>query len=926
MKTTSLRLSSLLLALLPAVCLAGSVPETASARSGGAGAGGPSVQINFSIQRTAEKCLVDGRLSESFWQKTGRLDGFRVDADPARIPAAGTEVRLAYDGDSLLAAFICEVPKPSAGGVTGGEPGAGEEEFCEISVFSRPETPFYSPFLQRLDFMNANESVRTMRRFQVTPANARREANVHKLRAHTPYIVDEGWNCAWESAVASGENAWIVEISIPWKDIGGFPGPGHHFRINLVRSRLLGGGTRETSCFNWYSGENIRVRPFASENFIQEYPTIFASVRFEEGMAGLTRFVETEDPWRVPRPRPEYRRLLTKNNPAPRSTHFYLGLSSFLLPEKITKLYDAKTWEAEEANLLDELGRAGVNGPFLPGFLTKAGLPAVQDLFRRYGMRFSWHGGVSADEAMKAGATVLTPIGTPAFFDPAAARLKQAMLEDFLKKHGESPWLFDVWGQDEPFNQIATILQPGMYDRVNRELKEEYGVELGVPPGIPHLPYERQPVHDNSRGLPDHPTMLSRIATFRWMNKTYADVARGEFSVVRKTAPGMFYQAYNRNAVADMDFLDQALLWDFTDGFSADPYPSFCIYVYGPARSRYHVGFTSKLVTDLAAGKPTLMIIQGCEMIQRLSTAENVREWASQAAKAGVTRLDWWGTPRLDTPGLYKEMIRLARLWKTLPALDIPEKSEIGVLFSDDARAAAGDEALHAHYTLHSLLGENLGAWFQFVSENHIRKGLHNLDGKKLLFAPQLAYVSRPFAAEVTRRVKEGAVLTVFDPDALSHDIETGSLEDIRKELIGMGPCPKKEAGDIHPTAAGRARFKIDGKLPLRPLPIAGERRNARALQVPSGAKVLFTYEDGSPAAFSRKYGRGEVIVFGALPFLDSELAVAPGGWERVLGALIKEAKISTGLPIWRFLFPEPGSSLGDEMKFLEPLAVLPEP
>src|SRR5512136_1679852 len=111
-----------------------------------------------------------------------------------------------------------------------------------------------------------------------------------------------------------------------------------------------------------------------------------------------------------------------------------------------------------------------------------------------------------------------------------------------------------------------------------------------------------------------------------------------------------------------MDFLDQALLWDYTDYYSADPYPSFCIYVYGAARSRYHVGFTSKLVTDLAAGKPTQMIIQGCEMIQRLSTVENVREWASQAAKAGVTMLDWWGTPRLDHPAVYREMIRLSRL------------------------------------------------------------------------------------------------------------------------------------------------------------------------------------------------------------------------------------------------------------------------
>ncbi len=878
-----------------------------------AGQVGAAIKHTFFIQKTYGTVRLDGRLDENFWKSAERLGGFRIDSDPERVPAVNTEVLLAYNDESFLVAFLLEEP----GSPGSGPPGDG----CEISVFSRPETPFYSPYLQRLDYMNANESVRTMRRFEVSASNERRQANVYKVGPHTPYIVDYGWKSGWQAAVSKRKSAVVIEASIPWADIGGLPKPGATFRLNLVRVRITPEGKSEGDWFNWYSGPNIPVKPWASENFIQEYPTIFATARFEDGRAVLTRFVETGDPWRLSRPQTEYEKVLTARPDRSRSAHFYLGMSSFLLPESIRKLYDTKTWEAEEANMLAEFGEAGINGPFLPGFLEKSGLARIEELHKKYGMLFSFHGYADARRAAREGATTLTPGGGAAFFDPAYIRLKNKMLEDFLGRHGKAPWLADVWGQDEPFNQISTILQPGTYERVDAELKRSFGVGLGVPKGIPGAPYQDQPVQANSRVLPERSTALSRIAMFRWMNKTYSAVARDEYGIVRRLAPGKPYQAFNRNAVADMDFLDQSMLWDYTDYYSADPYPSFCIYVYGPARSRYHVGFTSKLVTDLAAGKPTQMIVQGCEMIQRLSTVEDVREWASQAAKAGVSKLDWWGTPRLDRPELYREMVRLDKLWKTLPAPDLPKKSEIAVLFSDDARAGAGDEGLQRHYSLHAILGERLGAWYSFVSENHVRKGLHSLGGQKILIAPELGYISRPFAEDILRRVKEGAVLVVLDPDAFDYDIETGSLDNIRKEILGMRMGAWREAGEILPADAGKARFHVENPLPLRPLPIVEETRNARTLEPPPDAVVLFSYSDGAPAVYSRKLGQGEVIVFGAMPFWDSELAVSSAGWDRLFAALIDESRIARDLPIWNFRFP----ATGDEPRLSDLLVTIPK-
>jgi len=863
----------------------------------------------FEFYKTSEHYAIDGSLSESFWVNGEPLVGFRVDSDPEQIPVENTEVYLAYSTNALLAAFVCEekmIDKLTEAIVSSGLK-AWKGDYCELQVFSRPETPYYSPFLQRLDYKNANNKARTQRHFTITAAGAKQEGNIYKVGPHTSYITDDSWECEWQAAVTMLKDRYIIELSIPWSEIGGFPQPGHSFRLGFIRHRSE--TIREISRFNWYSGENFQVETFDPAHFIQEHPVMFAPVVFHDDHAKIKRYVETTDPWTVKRDRTEYKNVLTGRTVELRAAHFYLGIRGFLLPDSIKNLYTDETWALEEDNFIDELGNAGALGPFLPGFLNQKGDAALDSLYKRYGMKFTYHGSVSGKRAMDAGATILRPRGTPAFFDPVYAGLKNSMLEEWLKKYGTKPWLFDIRGQDEPFNQIATIRMPGMYERVNKELMEEYGVDMGVPPGIPGIPYQDQAIDENSRTVADHATALSRIATFRWLNKRFYEVAKDEYEIVRKYAPGKLYQAYNRNAVADMDFLDQSLIYEVTDYFSADPYSSFNIYVYGTARSRYHVGFTGKFVTDLAAGKPTQMIIQGCEMIQRLSTPKNIREWTSQAAKAGVTMLDWWGNPRLHYPEVYHEMLRLSKLWKNLPALDIPVSSDIAVLFSDDSRVAAGDEGLQSHYTLHALLGEKAGAWFSFISENHVRRGLQSLTGKKLIIAPQCAYLSKAFAQNLIDQVENGAVLIILDPDALTYDIESGSLSQERMGLLGIPVGEKREAFELIPTQESRKRFAISRALPLRPMKCR-TTLNARVLDVPGDARVLFTYPDGSSAAYSRTVGNGEVIVFGAMPFNDSELAIVDSGWDDFFVSVINELGIDRDLPLWKFMFSADGGEV----------------
>ena len=127
----------------------------------------------------------------------------------------------------------------------------------------------------------------------------------------------------------------------------------------------------------------------------------------------------------------------------------------------------------------------------------------------------------------------------------------------------------------------------------------------------------------------------------------------------------------------------------------------------------------------------------------------------------------------------------------------------------------------------------------------------------------------------------------------------------MRRDFLGIGMCPEKTAVRMLPAEAGKQRFADIGELPLRPIPLSGDHPNARALTVPEDAVILFRYEDGGAAAYTRKVGEGEVIVFGAMPFQDSELADADSGWNGVFRALIDERGIARDLPIWKFSFPE---------------------
>jgi hypothetical protein len=625
-----------------------------------------------------------------------------------------------------------------------------------------------------------------------------------------------------------------------------------------------------------------------------------------------------DDPLAVTRPDAVYESALTKNRVDRKVMSWYNGWTA--RPKGMTD----GAWANERSHIFRESAAAGIDGPFAPGVISAR---EMDSLAGEFGMRFPFmaHSGPYWRKAMNNGAKfvfgagyVSGEHGRPAPWDPAYREESARGIEAWLVENGKKPWLSCVMGYDEPLNYAGTSRTPGAVDIVNKALRETYGVKIALTALDTTKAFFEWPTEPAILNRPQRDVALLRVAVWRWLNGQLRESAKREFDLVRTYAPGVEYHAYNRNAINIFDFIntnvrnsldrmDQAALYDVTDCYSADPYPTGNLERDGSDRALYHVGFISKLVTDLAGGKPSKIIMQAFEFSGRFPTTGNMREWTSQAAKAGVTHLEWFGWPRKLNPALYREMLRMSRLWKDLPRLDIPERAEIAVLFSDDSRNAVNDAAMNAHYLLHVLLGEQLGAWFSFTGENQVRRGVQSLDSARLIIAPQLSYVSRSFARALEARVRAGATLMVFDPDALDWDIETGSLALERMSFLGAPIGPPREASQLVPTAEGMKRFPGTGVLILHP---GNAGVTARTLRVPKDATVLFTFGDGVPAVYGRKLGSGEVIVFAAQPFGGLPFGLGPMGWDALFAAECDRLSIKRNLPIWRFLLPATGGEI----------------
>ena len=221
-----------------------------------------------------------------------------------------------------------------------------------------------------------------------------------------------------------------------------------------------------------------------------------------------------EDPLFIRRPDAVYESVLTKSHIERRVTSWYHGYYRANLPEDIQVRYTGKTWAEEQHNYLTETGAAGMDGPFATWSLGVLGESGLNDLHREYRMMFPYlahHSGL-ARRALDMGAVFVLPGGHVACWDTIYSNIASEATAEWLKIYGNSPWLSDVIGRDEPLNGAASLRSPAVVDSVNDTLKARYGVHLELSAGDPDVSWDEWTTNATFSDASPHEAALLRIA------------------------------------------------------------------------------------------------------------------------------------------------------------------------------------------------------------------------------------------------------------------------------------------------------------------------------------------------------------------------------------------------------------------------------
>ncbi len=173
---------------------------------------------SLGIKKANTEIKLDGVLDEADWTSADVADAFQQSyPDDQAAAASKTEVRMTYDDRFLYVGAVCydEV----------------DGDFVIQSLkrdFSFPITDAFAIFL------NPQGDERTGYSFAVNPDGVERDGLV---QSGGQFGVTTSWNAKWWSAVQKNEDAWVVEMAIPFKSFGFDPSK-KVWRINFARNDL----------------------------------------------------------------------------------------------------------------------------------------------------------------------------------------------------------------------------------------------------------------------------------------------------------------------------------------------------------------------------------------------------------------------------------------------------------------------------------------------------------------------------------------------------------------------------------------------------------------------------------------------------------------------------------------------------------------
>lgn len=197
------------------------------------------------IPKMAAPPAIDGKQAPNEWQGTLEIPAFVQNA--AGAPAQPvTSARVGHDDKMLYIAIECSEPAMAKAKQTRFEerdPRAWENESVEVFLSPGEDHASYLHFI--VDMLNQH--------YDALGADS------------------HGFNPDWKSAVSRSENAWSVEIALPFSSLGTKPAEaGDAWYINLYRNRHAG-GTAEASAWSPSGGSfnlTSKFKPVAFDSLV----------------------------------------------------------------------------------------------------------------------------------------------------------------------------------------------------------------------------------------------------------------------------------------------------------------------------------------------------------------------------------------------------------------------------------------------------------------------------------------------------------------------------------------------------------------------------------------------------------------------------------------------------------------------------------
>ena len=805
-------------------------------------------------------------LNRPGWNPKAQIGGFYTYGTPAKNPPT---VQLAATPQGLLVAFRNPwKPEKTACPANVRDANVWQDDCDEFFLFD-PKTDRGWHFI-----VNAN--------------GAKYDSLLYQQQDGDPWKNNEKWNArGFRTLVSVGADSWEARLFVPWSDLG----------ISLEEGLTLG--------IN-FASENKRERENSGWNLVGAYgePNRFATMTLHDNVFTVTRARETEKiSYTIKRAKPQFDALLQKGVPG--GYTFTEGGQSYHKggwPKAlIAKIGDDAflNWQEGYLKATAEAGMCGPSLPWVPNHLRK-GITTLAELNKTCGLRFNYNISSSAHQriASEKGAHFVLP-RMPKRVSPIDPLLRAEITRSIraIPRQRDYSVFKDtvcyIMGVDEPLNGYAEMFSTTLntahreaLEETDRKIKERFG-------------FGKYGLADEF-GKHDAELPFRRIAFLRYFNQEYLEACREWRAALREVFPGVPYEMFCNNTCGGMASMDYALFDGEADALKVDPYPTSATYNSGFARGLYHTGFSTRVLRDLAPAAQTWVTLQGFIYCGGRPQPSDLREWTAQALKNGATRLVWYTQEaHLNLTDCLPEMFAIGSFVTKMERLKLPEKPRTAILFSNFDQFALRDGALHAAYSLYSILGEHLKSDFRFVSPTQLARGRAKLGDFKLLYVPKLAYTDPALTAELRKFVADGGTMVVFDPRFLAWNIDGTPASAARAELAGVA--------SIAPRGPEKELSSAFGKLPLTPNANL-ELPTGRAVEsyTPNGVsgKAIASYPDGTPAAVEKAYGKGKVIYFASQPFGNSSLALKPDNWLKFFGAMAKEVGEPTGLPIWDLTLP----------------------